>query len=444
MPRIRSTAAGFLVGSLLLFAVPGVVRAQEDPQADSAELRVATYNVEDVRTEDLKNPDNERLQQTAAAIQSLRPDVLLLNEISYNGPNPPSGGNAELFVENFLSVSQGEGLAPIRYQTFVAPSNTGIASGYDLDNSGEAITEYPEPPPEEQTPQARAYGNDAWGFGTFPGQYAMALLVREDLEILRREVRTFRKFRWAEMPGALLPEDFYSPAERAELRLSSKSHWDVPVRLVSGEVLHVLASHPTPPAFDGPEERNARRNHDEIRFWDDYVDDASYIVDDNGRRGGLPPQSPFVILGDLNADPNEGDSFEDPIELLLSNERVNGRFIPRAKDPDPELDADDTALFELRADYVLPSSSLQILDGGILGHSSLFAGDPPSDHFPVWLDLLVPAPDTQPLPTTGGPPLLFLIPLAVLSPVCMISIPVGVVLRNSRSPADRHQGRPTQ
>ena len=53
--------------------------------------------------------------------------------------------------------------------------------------------------------------------------------------------------------------------------------------------LHVLASHPTPPTFDGPEDRNGRRNHDEIRFWADYISpgQSGYIVDDEGRSGGI-------------------------------------------------------------------------------------------------------------------------------------------------------------
>ena len=58
--------------------------------------------------------------------------------------------------------------------------------------------------------------------------------------------------------------------EQAVLRLSCKIHWDVPVQIGS-ETVHFLVSHPTPPAFDGPEDRNGRRNHDEIRFWADYI-----------------------------------------------------------------------------------------------------------------------------------------------------------------------------
>ncbi len=55
------------------------------------------------------------------------------------------------------------------------------------------------------------------------------------------------------------------------LRLSSKSHWDIPLQ-IGGAIVHVLTAHPTPPVFDGPEDRNGCRNHDEIRLWSDYID----------------------------------------------------------------------------------------------------------------------------------------------------------------------------
>lgn len=61
------------------------------------------------------------------------------------------------------------------------------------------------------------------------------------------------------------------------LRLSSKSHWDVPINIpLDAEAsvtkrVHMLLHHPTPPAFDGAEGRNHLRNHDEIRLFADYV-----------------------------------------------------------------------------------------------------------------------------------------------------------------------------
>src|SRR6201999_1297636 len=96
-------------------------------------------------------------------------------------------------------------------------------------------------------------GGDALGFGEFPGQYAMAVLSRFPIDA--KHARTFRKFLWRDMPGAVMPPGWYSPEELDVLPLSSKSHWDVPIR-VGRTTLHVLASHPTPPAFDGDEDRN--------------------------------------------------------------------------------------------------------------------------------------------------------------------------------------------
>lgn len=111
-------------------------------------------------------------------------------------------------------------------------------------------------------------GDDAWGFGLFPGQYGM--VVYSALPIDRSAVRTFQHQLWSQMPDSLLPWDHYGREIGQRLRLSSKSHWDIPVR-AGRDTIHVLASHPTPPSFDGPEDRKGRRNHDEIRFWADCI-----------------------------------------------------------------------------------------------------------------------------------------------------------------------------
>jgi len=381
--------------------------------AQPVPLRVATFNVEDLRTDEIVDPQSIRARRLAAVIQTIRPDILLINEIQYDEPSAdqPGGQTARSFAESFLAVSQGEGLEPIRYTAFMAPSNTGQPSGFDLDNNG--IVGEPG--------SGRDYGGDCLGYGEFPGQYAMALLVREGLAIERDQIRTFRTFLWRDMPEALLPPalsesdpdaGWYSPEELAVLPLSSKSHWDVPVRLPNGAVIHILASHPTPPVFDGPEDRNGRRNHDEIRFWADYINDARYIVDDDRLRGGLREKAHFVIVGDLNADPAKGDSRANPIgRFLLEHPRVNPDAVPRSRVALDGLEPTDTSSFRLRVDYVLPSIGLVVTalgvwrgpedsPAGVLppalvaeGIAILDAGRPPSDHFPVWVDLVVPAPE---------------------------------------------------
>ncbi|RZV39835.1 MAG: endonuclease/exonuclease/phosphatase family protein, partial [Acidimicrobiia bacterium] len=252
-------------------------------------MRFATFNAslnrfnEGDLVADLSTPDNEQARVIAEIIQRARPEVLLLNEFDYDA----DGEGARLFQENYLAVSQ-NGAEPIVYgYAFSAPSNTGIPSGLDLDNSGDV-----------------GGPNDAFGFGFFPGQYGMQVYSQHPIDFAN--VRTFQEFLWADMPGAKLPVDpdtgaWYSADELKEVRLSSKSHWDVPID-VNGHMVSFLVSHPTPPVFDGPEDRNGTRNYDEIRFWADYVNGADYIYDDAGMMGGWDGEY-FVIAGDQNSDP---------------------------------------------------------------------------------------------------------------------------------------------
>ena len=255
----------------------------------------------------------------------------------------------ERLHSNFLSVAQ-NGQAPIEFpHRYTAESNTGISSGFDLNNSGRAVT----------TPMTSGYGEDAFGFGQFEGQFGMAVLSKYPIVV--EDIRTFQKFLWNDMPGARLPDfaitpaprDWYNTAELEVVRLSSKSHWDLPID-VDGEIVHLLASHPTPPVFDGPEDRNGLRNHDEIRLWADYVRPGAgaYLYDDAGGRGGIGGDVRFVICGDQNADPVQGDSVDFAILQLLNNPAVNSSLVPQGSSG-----TTNTASFGLRADYVLPSKA---------------------------------------------------------------------------------------
>ena len=193
--------------------------------------------------------------------------------------------------------------------------------------------------------------------------------------------------------------------EVALLRLSSKSHWDVPVR-IDDTVVRILASHPTPPVFDGPEDANGRRNHDEIRFWADYLTGgpaAGYIRDDRGRAGGLPAKTHFIIAGDLNADPVKDPKTYGyaPIDLLLKHPRVLDPA-PESKGaaahdaPYPGNKATRTCHFG-RIDYALPSKTLRVQGTGVFWPAptdplSALVKDreASSDHRLVWLDMIVP------------------------------------------------------
>ena len=71
---------------------------------------------------------------------------------------------------------------------------------------------------------------------------------------------------WADLPGSLIEGLDLSPEIVKVQRLSSTGHWAVPIKLGGKAALTLLVFAATPPVFDGPEDRNGRRNHDEIRF----------------------------------------------------------------------------------------------------------------------------------------------------------------------------------
>ncbi|MBU6238405.1 MAG: endonuclease/exonuclease/phosphatase family protein [Planctomycetes bacterium] len=369
------------------------------PPPKGKAIRIATFNAAMNRkesgelTRDLTTGD-QQIVDIATIIQCVNPDVLLLNEVDY------TESNAELLLKKFLQVPQPNGHVDISRHlkfAFSAPVNTGEPSAMDLNNNGR-----------------NGDPDDSWGYGAFPGQYGMVVLSR--YPILSDQVRTFQKFRWSQMPNAQRPAKdgtfFHTDSIWEQLRLSSKSHWDVPVK-IGDSTLHVLASHPTPPVFDGPEDRNGCRNHDEIRLWIDYISDrgnGDYLIDDQGKKGGLEDNYPFVILGDLNADPFDGDGKHSAIEKLLSSSRIAQGPAPTSKggaeaseksgqanarhrgDPSQDTgDFNDKNPGNLRIDYVLPSNHFRIVDSGIYWPSAKESerGNQlarASDHRLVWVD----------------------------------------------------------
>ncbi len=414
------------LATALLAAALALTLAAPAVAAPRAEVRFATFNaslnrnatgdlVSDLSTPGANTVRVRQARNVAEVIQHAAPDVVLINEFDFD----PEGQAAKLFRDNFLAVSQQGAPAASYPYYFVAPSNTGIPSGFDLDNFGGV-----------------GGPNDAFGFGLFPGQFGMVVYSKHPID--HAHARTFQEFLWKDMPGARLPDDpatpqpadWYSPAELEVFRLSSKSHWDVPID-VSGRTVHFLVSHPTPPVFDGAEDRNGTRNADEIRFTADYVTPGrgGYIYDDEGRRGGLHPSSLFVIAGDQNSDPLDGDSIPGAAQQLLESPRINARNAPTSDggpeatalqgganlghEGDPAFDtADftDTAPGNLRADYVLPRRNIRIAGSAVFwpvqadplfpltgvfdavnwGGATGVGGFPTSDHRLVWADLDLP------------------------------------------------------
>ena len=385
-----------IIASLISIHAP----AQDYLKKGNDIVRIATFNVAmnrrnagDLATE-LESGNSDQAKKIAAIIQMVRPDVLLLNEFDWDAD---SKGLAA-FREKYLGKNQHGGKAIDYKFEYTSRVNTGLPSGKDLNGN-----------------KKNGEPNDAFGFGFFEGQYAMVVLSMYPID--KENARTFQKFLWKQMPDRQIPifpdskKPFYSDEIMEVFRLSSKNHWDLPIK-VGDKTIHFLASHPTPPVFDGPADQNGCRNFDEIKLFADYVDPekSGYIVDDVGKTGGLQQGDNFVIAGDLNADPNDGDSRKNAIHQLTKHPLINHEITPRSEGAarwselqgkknkthkgNPAFDTgdfNDKSVGNVRIDYVLPSKNLKIKSArvfwppkGAKGADLMTA----SDHRMVWIDVV--------------------------------------------------------
>ena len=348
-------------------ALPGAGLAEAVPPPAPGALRVATFSPELTRKgpglllSDIRSGTDPQVAAVVQVIAAVRPDVLLLTGFDWDLDG--------LALDALTAQLKAAGADyPHR---FAAMPNSGMASGIDLDGDGRLGTP-----------------DDAQGFGFFTGAGGMAVLSRLPLGAVTDHSAAL----WRDLPGNLMPPA--RPEVADTQRLSSVAHWEVPVKAPAGP-LTLLAWSATPPVFDGPEDRNGRRNHDEAAFWLTRL-----------------PAAPFVLLGNANLDPVDGDGRPDALRALIAaaqdpQPRSAGAAAAGAENPaqqgDPTLDtadfADDpragAAPGNLRVDVVLPSRDLHVTGSGVLWPAP---GDPfaataaaASRHRLVWVDLEPPA-----------------------------------------------------
>ena len=354
--------------------------------AQAGPIRIASYNTELKRRgpglllRDILSGKDEQVQAVTGIIAHISPDIVLLNSFDYDYENVALNAFADLLA------SHG---APYPHR-FALPPNTGLRTGLDMDGDG-------------QTGGPR----DAQGYGQFTGQGGMAILSRYPINTAL--VQDFSALAWVDFPKALLPSvkgaPFPSEQAQAAQRLSTTGHWVVPVAL-NGGVLNLMAFHATPPVFDGNEDRNGRRNHDEVRFWTAYLD---------GELEAKPDGAPFVILGDANLDPYDGDGRGEAMQGLLAHPMLQD-VAPKSQGAasasltqagantdhrnDPATDTADWKDVDgpgnMRVDYVLPSRDLTITASGVFwpdpdsAEAALLSmgGTLASRHHLVWIDVI--------------------------------------------------------
>lgn len=327
--------------------------------ASAAPLRIASYSPDLSRDgpalllRDLGRKD----AQIAAVVQVIaqtRPDIMLLTGFDWDYE-----GRALTAFRELLRAAGAD-----YPHAFTARPNAGMPSGLDLDGDGRL-----------------GRGSDRQGFGRFTGQAGMVILSRHPIG----PVTDYTAALWADMPGNLMPKAKAEVA--AAQRLSSVSHWDATIT-VAGKPLHLLAMSASPPVFDGPEDRNGRRNHDELAFWLTHL-----------------PDQPYILAGKLNIDAFDSEGrpealarimahVTDPLPASEGGAHAGTLGINAAQKGDPRLDtgdwSDERPPGNLRVDYVLPQKGLKILDAGVfwpaagpLAKTAVTA----STHRLVWVDI---------------------------------------------------------
>jgi len=286
---------------------------------------------------DILRGGDPQIQSIVDVIDHVGPDILLLTDFDFD-----AGGVAMAAFSDVLAH-------PYPYQFSLAP-NAGLSTGLDIDGDG-------------FTGDAR----DAMGYGRFFGDGGMALFSRYPIHVDRTVDLT--GLLWRDVPKSVMPTMDGAPFPSAQvhdvIRVSSSGHWIVPIE-VGTTVVTLLAFSATAPVFDGPEDFNGLRNRDELRVWEAVLDGAL----------GPTPAAP-VLLGNVNAEPNDGQGLREGIAAVLARPDLRdplpksggGRADADANHHgDPSLDTADWGrddIGNLRVSYVLPSADLTIIDAGV-------------------------------------------------------------------------------
>lgn len=298
--------------------------------------------------QDIESGKDAQVEAVLKVIAAVRPDVLVLTDFDWD-----LRGRALSALRARLAARG------LDYPFSFAPQpNTGLDTGFDVDGNG-----------------VLAEPRDAQGYGEFTGQHGMAALSR--LPIIEGQPRDFTPFLWQDLPQTQIEAANLPAGLGAVQRLSSTGHWDLPLETGAGP-LHIWAWAATPPVFDGPEDRNGKRNGDENLFWLRYLD---------GLLSLRPAPAPFVALGKANVDPAQGEGQHEALLALLSDARLQ----------DPLASAGPTADFgatlgPMRVDYALPSAGLRVRDAGVMAPGAVQEGlleavQTASRHWLVWVEI---------------------------------------------------------
>ena len=291
---------------------------------------------------DLSSGRSEQAEAALRVIARLDADVILLGDVDWDA------GGAGLAALRARLAEMGAAYA----HAIARKPNAGEPSGADLDGNG-------------RLGEAR----DALGYGRFTGDSGIALLSRLPLG----PVADHSSVPWN--AGNLVPEGVTLP-------VATVAQWVVPLGDTGITIVTLAAG---TPVFDGPEDRNGRRNAAELAL----------------AHGLARIEERPVLVGRANVDPVDGDGRRAAMRALLDDPSLQD-VEPRGEGGggadhggDPAL---DTAAWDgpgpLRVDYVMPSSTLRVVASGVvwppLGDPFLSTVEAAGTGRAVWVDLALP------------------------------------------------------
>lgn len=336
-----------LGGILFMCAIPAFAET----------LRIATYHTELSRKgpaillRDILRGEDAQVAAVLDVIASARADIILLLDVDWDLDGRTVGALQDALADRGAAYAHYVALRP----------NAGLVSGFDLDGNGRL-----------------GEGRDALGYGRFTGDGGMALLSRLPLG----PATDHSAMLWSEQSAAPLT---VLPDGAAEVvPLASVGQWVVPVQ-IGGVELSLITLNANTPVFDGPEDRNGKRNADELAF-----------VRALAGRQAIP-----IVLGRSNIDPADGAGDRAAMAAVLTDPALQDAA-PRGQGGgglghlgDPALDTVDfDGPGPLRVDYVLPASGLTIVDAGVVwpapNSPSAEVAKAASRGRLVWVDIALP------------------------------------------------------
>ena len=413
------TGAGKMIGVLVFSAAaacsgPDEVTSEKSWKSAPTDVRVALFNIRELKTEKLLDVDDRWTWQGSARPgrgphhPAVEPDILVLNEIDHD---------YEQAIRVSISTpgAFGTSISPQETKTSICRTALRWPTTPAFFQGSISMATATSPDDDRGT---RDHGNDSLGYGTYPGEYSMAVLSR--FPMLEDESRTFQKLLWKDLPGHHIPPGLLlggGSAKRSDCRASLTGIYRS--TLMAGLCISSFSSDAAGLRRRGRQER--RRNFDEIKLWVEYLELETNLTDDQGVGGGYRSSDPFVIVGDLNAAPLvEGRRARDRFasrsmtgrrqsincssirafrtagrSLTSRGASITGRRRRISQDLRGSSERSTSVFGQgARIDYILPSKNLEIA-GGVFWPSpdedpeGASWADDASDHRLVWLDIRI-------------------------------------------------------